>query len=114
MPPTLATAWLAAASSVADQLRNVPKQTWLNLAICVFAVIIVVRLWKGLKKLNDYAPWFAAALAGSFILFYWVYERNEPEFMTPVVEKLSFFMPTKGKQQQHLEQIKKNREAIGR
>ena len=103
---------LAANPSTLDKLRQVPLQTWINLAICVVALVLVVRTWRALKKFNDYAPWFGAALAASFILFYWVYERTEPPFMTPIVEKLTFFMPSKSHQQQQIDHIQKNRDAL--
>ena len=81
--------------------------------ICVLAVVVVVRLWHGLKKFNDYAPWFAVALALSLIGFYWVYERTEPRFLTPVVDQLVNFLPTKSKHEQDLERVRKSREAGG-
>ena len=104
--------FLAAAPTTADKLRQIPTQAWINLAICILAVVLVIRTWHALKKFNDYAPWFGAALAGSFIMFYWVYERTEPPFMTPIVEKLTFFMPSKSHQEQQLDKLKKNRDAL--
>jgi len=110
---TLASLLLAAQPVTTwDKLRAVPTQSWINLGICILAIVIVLRLWRGLKRFNDFAPWIAAGLAGSFILFYWVYERTEPPFMTPIVEKLTFFMPTKAHQQKQLEKIKDARDAL--
>ena len=108
-------AWLVAASpSTLEKIQKVPSQTWINLGICVLAVVIVLRLWRGLKKFNDYAPWFAAALAGSFIMFYWVYERTEPKFLTPVVDRLVYFLPSKTHQEQQIEKIRRAREELKR
>ena len=43
----------------------------------------------------------------------WIYERNEPAFMTPIVEKLAPFLPSKGsygaKQQQTPDQLQKKK-----
>ena len=83
---------------------------WLNLAICVLTVVIVVRLWRGLKKINDFAPFFVAVLAGSMIFFYWIYNRAEPKFLTPVVDQLVNFFPTKSKHEQDIEKLRKSRE----
>ena len=33
------------------------------------------------------------------ISFQWIYERNEPDWATPVVEKLANFFPSKGQYQ---------------
>lgn len=101
---------LAAQPSTWDKVRGVPAQAWLNLVICVLAVVLVTRVWKALKKFNDFAPWFAAALAASMILAYWVYERTEPRFLTPFVEKLALLLPTKAKQEQALQKMRESRE----
>jgi hypothetical protein len=47
---------LAANTTTLDKLQQVPTQMWINLGICVLAVVIVVWLWRGLKKFNDFAP----------------------------------------------------------
>ena len=102
---------LAAASSTWENFRRIPAQTWINLGICVLAVVLVVRMWRGLKKFNDFAPWIAAALCASTILSYWTYERTEPRFLTPVVERLTIFLPTKAKHETDLEKLRKGRDA---
>ena len=103
--------FFAAQLSTWDKLKRVPPDTWINLGICVLAVVVIVRLWRGLKKINHYAPWIAAMVAGSIIMCYWVYERTEPQFLTPVVEKLTLFLPTKAKHEQDLEKLRKGRDA---
>ena len=87
----------AEAPTWVDQVKNVPKQTWINIGICLVAVIVIVRVWRLLKKINDFVPYIAALLAFFLIFFYWVYERSEPKFLTPVIEKLAPFFPSKGK-----------------
>ena len=42
----------------------------------------------------------AAMLAALLIFFYWVYDRSEPRFLTPVIDKLAPFFPSKSAQQQ--------------
>lgn len=109
MNAALATLLAAAPLSAMDQLRAVPKQTWINLAICVFAVVAIVKLWKVLRSINEFIPYVAAALGSCLILFYWVYERAEPKFLTPVVEKLVHFFPSKSKQQQLIDEQRRAR-----
>lgn len=99
----------AAPPSPWDQLKDVSKDTWINLVICVLAVVVVVRLWRVLRNFNQFAPYIVAALAGISILFYWVYERTEPRFLTPLVEKLAPFFPTKSQQQRDLEKVRRGR-----
>jgi MFS superfamily sulfate permease-like transporter len=102
--------FVAAQLSTWEKLKAVPKDTWLNLGIVVLAVVIIVKAWRALKRLNDFAPYIAAAIAGSMILFFWVYERTEPRFLTPVIEPLTHFLPTKSASQEKLEKLRKARE----
>lgn len=101
---------IAAQTAVSNKFPYLPKQVWINIAIVVIAVVIVVRLWRALRALNDYAPWFVAVLAGSMIFFYWVYERTEPRFLTPVVDQLVNFLPTKSKHERDLDRLRRSRE----
>ena len=90
---------LAAAPPTAwEQVKHVPKDTWISLGICIVAVVAVWRTWKALKKINELFPYIAGFLAAFLIFFYWVYERNEPRFLTPIVDKLAPFFPSKDKQ----------------
>lgn len=101
---------LATQTAVWEKLRHIPGQTWLNLGLCVLTVVVVLRLWRTLKKFNDYAPWIVSMLAGVMLLSYWTYNRTEPRFLTPVVEKLTMFLPTKVKHEQDLDRLRKSRE----
>lgn len=92
---------MAAAEPTAwEQIKKIPKDTWINIGICVLTVVIVVRAWGVLKKINEVLPYIAAVLGLFLIFFYWVYDRSEPRFLTPVVEKLAPFFPSKGTQKQ--------------
>ena len=102
---------LAAPLTTWEKLQRVPNQAWLNLVICVVAVVLVVRMWRALKKFNDYAPYIVAMIAASGIMAFWVYERTEPAILTPVVERLTNFLPTKAKHERDLDRLRKSREA---
>jgi len=93
-----------------EKLQHVPKDTWINLGLCVLAVVIITRVWRGLKKFNDYAPYIAVVVAMSGLMGYWVYERTEPAFLTPVVEPLTGFLPTKAKHERDLERLRQSRD----
>ena len=102
---------LAVTSSTWEKVHRIPTQTWINLGICVLAVLVVVRVWRALKRFNDYAPWLVTAVAASTIMGYWTYERTEPRFLTPVVDRLVMFLPTKAKHQADLEKLRQGRDA---
>ena len=101
---------LAAQPTAWEQLKKIPTQTWINLGICILTVVIIARVWKVLKGVNEFVPYIAVTLASGLIFFYWVYERTEPRFLTPMVDKLAPFFPSKGKQQQIEEHRRKGRD----
>lgn len=94
MQSLLALPLAAAQATPWEHLQRVPKQTWINVAICVLTVIVIVKVWKVLKGMNDFLPYIAAFVASVLICFYWIYERAEPKFLTPVVEKIAPFFPS--------------------
>lgn len=101
---------LAAQPSTLDKIRRIPADTWVNLAIGIVSVFVVIRAWRTLKRLNDYAPYIAMAVMASGVFFYWVYSRTEPAFLTPIVERLTPFFPTQAKQQDTIEQVRHSRD----
>jgi uncharacterized membrane protein YkvI len=101
---------LAAQSSVWDQVQRVPRQFWINAIICVLAVLMVARLWREMKRLNDYAPYIVAVIVTLTVFFYWVYNRTEPRILSPLVDRLMPFFPTKSKHEQDLEKLRRARE----
>ena len=85
----------AAQTSIFDQLKSVPKQTWINIGICLLTIIVIVKVWRVLRRINEFVPYIAAVIAAFLILMYWVYDRTEPRFLTPIVDKLAPFLPGK-------------------
>lgn len=110
MQPSLALLIMAAQRSAWEQIQRVPAETWINIGICVGAVVIITRVWRALRRINEYAPWLAAAVAASMILFYWTYNRTEPRFLTPVIEPLTQIMPTRSQQERDLEKVRRGRD----
>lgn len=104
-------AWLSVAYlTPLQKLRHVPTETWVNLAIAVIGIVVVVKLWRTLRSINDYAPYMAVCVFCCGTFFYWVYTRTEPAFLTPVVEKLTPFFPTQAKQQEYVDKAHRLRE----
>lgn len=111
VPPTLFSALLFAAQPTAiEKIKRIPGQVWLNLLIWIVAIVVIIRLWRALKRINDYAPYIAATFTGAVLFLTMVYYRNEPPFLTPVVEKLTNFFPTRSKQETDLQRMRDSRE----
>jgi len=87
-----------------DKLKQVPPAFWLKVGLAVLAVIVAVILLRKLAGMNKVVLTIVVLVVMSVVGFNWIYERNEPAWATPVVEKLAGFFPSKGsyanKQQQ--------------
>lgn len=82
-------------SSAWQILKEVPTSTWLQIGLTLLAVLIVFRVWEAMKKWHEVAPYLVLVLIGGSVVVYWTYERTEPKVLSPVVERLSEFMPGK-------------------
>jgi hypothetical protein len=87
----------AATQSTADRLKDIPMDVWLKIGAGVAALILVVVVLRKLARVNKVVLGVVVAVALSFVGFSWIYNRDEPAWATPVVERLAEFFPSKGK-----------------
>lgn len=92
------------AVSAVEKMKQIPPGTWVNIAIGVGAVIAAVVLVRRVAKMNKVVMGVLVFVVGTILFFNWIYYRNEPRFMTPVINKIAPFFPSagayEGKQQQ--------------
>lgn len=101
----------AAHPTTLDKLRHVPTDSWINLAIFVISIVVIYKMWRTLRSLNDYAPYIAIGVVATCVFFYWVYTRTEPSFLSPVVERIAPFFPSRSQQQEYVDRAKTHRES---
>ena len=85
----------AATPTALEKLKEIPAAFWLKLGLVVLAIILVVVIIRRLAGANKMVVGVVVFLVVSIIGFNWIYERNEPAWATPAVEKLSNFFPAK-------------------
>jgi hypothetical protein len=94
MLPLLATA----AATPLEKLQNVSGQYWIKVFLVFAALALVIIVFKKAMGMNK----IILAIIGCAVLgvfgFTWIYERNEPAFLTPIIEPIanSGFFPSKG------------------
>lgn len=91
--------WLSVAAtqpSALEKLQKIPPAFWLKLGIAVAVVIGVVFVLRFIGRMNKVILAVVLIVAFTAIGFNWIYQRNEPAWATPVVEKLADFFPSKG------------------
>jgi len=88
---------LAAAQPTALQkLQKIPPEFWIKVGIVIGAIMLIVLVLRKLAHVNKMIAAVAVLIAVMAIGVSWIYNRNEPAWATPVVEKLAIFLPTKG------------------
>ncbi len=84
-----------------EKLQKVPVQFWLKVIVFLAMFILGVLLLRRLAGMNKAVLGGIVFILLSMWVFTWVYERNEPAWATPVVERLAGFLPSKGTAQKH-------------
>jgi len=92
------------ASTATDKLSKVPPMFWVKVVAAIAGFVIAILVLRKLMEANKVLVIAISVVGFSILWFQWIYERNEPAFMTPIIDPLAQFFPTKGaydnKQQQ--------------
>jgi hypothetical protein len=87
-----------------EKIEKVPPLFWLKALGVLAAFIAAIVVLRKVARMNKVVLAVISAVVITVVGFSWVYERNEPAFMTPIVDKIAPFFPSKGsyggKQQQ--------------
>jgi len=87
---------LLLAVSAVDKIKQIPPGTWLNIALAIGAVVAAVIIVRRVAKMNKVIMGVVVFVVGTILFFNWVYYRNEPRFLTPIVNKIAPFFPSAG------------------
>jgi hypothetical protein len=85
----------AAVTKGSGGLRDVTPEFWMKIGLAVLGLIVVIVVLRKLAKVNKVVLAIGTLLVLSIVGFNWIYERNEPEWATPVVKWLANYFPTK-------------------
>ncbi|MCC6416176.1 MAG: hypothetical protein IT582_09730 [Opitutaceae bacterium] len=78
-----------------EKLERVPVEFWLKMVMIVAIFAFSIVLIRGISQVNKVVLTILVFLIITGLGFHWVYERNEPKFMTPAVEAIAPFFPSK-------------------
>ena len=84
------------AQSALDKVKTLPPDVWLKIGIAILSFILAVWLFRRVVKMNKIIASIIVLVTTSILFFSWVYNRNEPKFLTPLVDKIAPFFPTAG------------------
>jgi hypothetical protein len=79
-----------------DKLQTLKPETWLKIGIAVVAFVGAIFVFRRVMRMNKIIAGVMVFVTLTVVFFSWVYNRNEPRFMTPIVEKIAPFFPSAG------------------
>jgi hypothetical protein len=88
--------FLAAVATPLERLKQVPPACWWKISAAVLIIIIVAVVLQRVAQMNKVVLAVILLVVFSVVGVNWIYERNEPAFMTPIVNKIAPFLPSKG------------------
>ncbi|MFZ5494570.1 MAG: hypothetical protein ACOZE5_04450 [Verrucomicrobiota bacterium] len=77
-----------------EKLKTLKPDVWLKIGVAVGVVIAAVLVWRRVMKMNKIVAGVVVFVVVTVVFFSWVYNRNEPRFLTPIVEKIAPFFPS--------------------
>ena len=82
------------ASTTLEKINEVPPQVWLNIGLGVLIFIAGFMVLRAVAQMNKIILCILVFVVMTVVGFNWVYSRNEPKFLTPVVDKIAPFFPS--------------------
>ena len=86
------------AATTSEKLKAVPPMFWVKAGAIIAAILIGFIVLQKVAHMNKMVLGAIAFVVCGVLGFTWVYERNEPKFMSWLIEPIasSGFFPTKG------------------
>jgi amino acid transporter len=78
-----------------EKLKAVPPKFWWIFAGCVVGFFLGVYVLKRLLRVNKIFLILGVFVVVMFTSVSWIYNRNEPAFLTPYIDQIAVFFPTK-------------------
>ncbi len=86
---------LVLAVSVMARLEAIPRKNLINFGLAILVLIVAIIVIKQAAKMNRVL--LLAMVIGTVVVVCctWVYQRNEPKFLTPLVNEIAPFFPSR-------------------
>jgi len=82
------------AATALEKMHAVPTKVWLNIGLGVLIFIAAIILIRKAAEMNKIVLGVVMFVVITILGFNWVYSRNEPKFLTPLVDKIAPFFPS--------------------
>lgn len=85
--------WLAV--TTLEKLERVPVRFWVNALLAAAALVVAFIFIRYAAQMSKLLLSLIIFLLVTVVGFQWVFERNEPRFMTPYINKVAPWFPSK-------------------
>lgn len=89
---------LLLAATALEKMQTVPMKVWGNVALFLLIFVVSVIVIRKAAEMNKVLLSAIIFVVLSIVGLNWIYARNEPKFLTPIVEKIAAFFPSAEKQ----------------
>lgn len=87
---------LLLAVTALEKAQSMKPEVWLKIGLAVAIFITVILVFRRVMRMNKIIAGVIVFVVCTVVFFSWVYNRNEPRFLTPIVEKIAPFFPSAG------------------
>ncbi len=87
---------LLLATTTLEKLQAVPARFWINAVIFIVGGWIAIMLVRNAARMNKMVLTMIIVVVVTTVGFQWIWERNEPAFLTPYINLIAPFFPSKG------------------
>ncbi len=92
MPNLLTMLFLAA--TTLEKMKDVPVKVWMNLGMGILIFVAAVIIIRKAAEMNKVLLSVIIFVVLTSVGFNWIYSRNEPKFLTPIVDQIANFLPS--------------------
>jgi glucan phosphoethanolaminetransferase (alkaline phosphatase superfamily) len=85
---------LLLAVTALEKIQTLPPAIWAKIGIAIAAFILTIFLFRRIMKMNKIIAAVIVFVVVTVVFFSWVYNRNEPKFLTPIVDRIAPFFPS--------------------
>jgi len=79
---------LLLAVTALEAMKELPRDTWIKVGLVIAVVVILAIVIPKVFKMNKIILGVIVFVAGTIILSTWVTQRNEPKFLTPLIDRI--------------------------
>ena len=89
------------AISVIEKIKQIPRKNLINLGLLLLLILVIALIVRQARKMNKFILMAIIFVTGTVFCFNWIYQRNEPKFLTPFVDLIAPFFPSAPSKKDH-------------